>query len=647
MHDLMRVPEQDNPTSSMLTSQASFNLQRNPLLAVGTLDSEGRPWTTLWGGQPGFSQPLGGGMIGTRTIVDAVNDPVVRALVGGRGRPEEEKEDAVEDRDGEMVQPEGGKMVAGLSIDLMTRKRVKIAGRMIAGTVSSVDVEYTDSSSDSNADSTTTRDARPAQQDQIQLVTTIEQSLGNCPKYLNQYTLRPALISSTLVSAGPDLTEQAKSLISKADMFFLSSTTARDMDTNHRGGPPGFTRILSPSSLVYPEYSGNRLYQTLGNLQLNPSISLTFPDYSSGDVLYITGTAHILVSEEAAQVLPGSNLAVKVDVAEARYVANGLPFRGERKIPSPYNPLVRMLAGEGNVKGSMLGTIPQQNQRSLARLTQKVSLTPTIARFTFEVQNKNSEGIEYEPGQWIALDFKEHMDMGYSHMRDDDPQSLNDDFVRTFTISSSPAPATDTESKKQKTFDITIRNVGAVTSYLFRQNPRGGFEVPVLGVGGEFRIQQDEHGEKRVVTPFIAGGVGITPLLGHIDSLDITPDRFVLFWTLRLVDINLVLDTISQYPCLAPCMRVFFTGAGTGNGKDGSNSEQEEVKKGVKELEEKGVSVRMRRLMKQDLEETGADTWYLCAGKGFRQEVLGWLEGGGEGDGKGKGRRVVFEDFDY
>ena len=74
MHDLLHVPPQDNPTSAMLTPQASFMLQRAPLLAIGTLDSDSRPWTALWGGVSGFSEPLGGGFVGTRTLVDGKFD---------------------------------------------------------------------------------------------------------------------------------------------------------------------------------------------------------------------------------------------------------------------------------------------------------------------------------------------------------------------------------------------------------------------------------------------------------------------------------------------------------------------------------------------------------------------------------------------
>lgn len=579
MHRLLRVPDQDNPTSTVLTPQASFMLQKGSLLALGTLDNHERPWVTLFGGSPGFSEPLGGGFVGTRTLVDSENDPVVQALVG----------DA---KDGEMSQPkDGGKMLAGLAIDLMTRKRVKIGGRMVAGTVKEVNVEFEDG-------------AEPQKQSQIQLVTKIEESLGNCPKYLNQYEIRPALVKAELVSSGSSLSDEGKTLTQRADMFFLSTSTPIDMDVNHRGGAGGFVRVISSTCIAYPEFSGNRLYQSLGNLQINPKIGITFPDYGTGDVLYITGTTEILVGAEAEKLLPGSNLAVKIEISEARYVKQGLSFRGVPKIPSPYNPRVRPLATEGNIRSSL-----NSGTTLTAQLTRKTLLSPSIARFTFSVP----EGITYAPGQWIALDFKEHLDVGYEHMRDDDPMSLNDDFVRTFTISSAPK-GRDTE------FEITIRNVGAVTKFLFRQNERAGFEVPILGIGGDFEIKQNGEG----VTPFVTGGVGITPLLGQVDTLDLQEGRFKLLWAVRATDVGLVIDTMERYSGLKGVTEVFFTG---GQGID------EKMEK----LKAEGVKIEMRRLTKADMELMEAETFYLCAGKGFRKEVQSWLVG----------KKVLFEDFDF
>ncbi|CAO2647701.1 Nn.00g086230.m01.CDS01 [Neocucurbitaria sp. VM-36] len=568
----------------MLTPQASFMLQHGPLLALGTLDSQSRPWTTLWGGSPGFSEPLGGGFIGTRTLVDGQNDPVVQALVGGAVK-------------GETMQPiAGGKMVAGLAIDLMTRKRVKIAGRMVAGTMNEVDVEV------GEADT---------KQTQIQLVTKIEQSLGNCPKYLNGYDIYPALVTAKDVSQESSLTDEGEALISNADTFFLTTSTEHDADTNHRGGPPGFVRIISSKQILYPEYSGNRLYQSLGNLQLNPKIGIIFPDYESGNVLYITGTTEVFVHADAASLLPGSNLVVKINIDETRFVKGGLPFRGVRKEPSPYNPLVRTLATEGNIKASL----SMLRDRQIARLVKKEMITTSIARLTFSVDG----GCDYRAGQWVAMDFKEELDMGYEHMRDEDPTSLNDDFVRTFTVSSIPK----LQGRKEKEFEITIRKVGSVTKHLFRQNERAGFEVPILGFGGEFRIEQVVPG----ATPFIAGGVGVTPVLGQLSNLKLSSDRFKLFWTLRLADIDLAINVLQRHPLIAECTNIFFTRITS------SRSADEKIEL----LETMGVQVEKRRLTHSDLQGIVAETWYLCAGKPLREVVLSWLPG----------RNVLFEDFDY
>jgi hypothetical protein len=71
----------------------------------------------------------------------------------------------------------------------------------------------------------------------------LEQKLilsGNCPKYLNKKEIHPAIPSPELLSSSPHLSEDGIRLLEKADLFFLSTSNADiDMDTNHRGGPPG------------------------------------------------------------------------------------------------------------------------------------------------------------------------------------------------------------------------------------------------------------------------------------------------------------------------------------------------------------------------------------------------------------------------
>lgn len=121
MHSLMNVSGQMNPTSPFLSPGAGYMVQQAPLLALGAVDAENRPWTSIWGGKEGFAAPVAESTIGISTEVDWKYDPVVQALL-------------CDAADGEVIQPKGkGRMIAGLTIDLEYRSRVKLHGRMKAG----------------------------------------------------------------------------------------------------------------------------------------------------------------------------------------------------------------------------------------------------------------------------------------------------------------------------------------------------------------------------------------------------------------------------------------------------------------------------------------------------------------------------------
>ncbi|KAL1586455.1 hypothetical protein WHR41_05239 [Cladosporium halotolerans] len=594
MAKAMNVPPMDNPTVPTLSPQLANHSQIAPLIAIGTLDKQGRPWTTLWGGEKGISQPIAQGVIGIRTPVVGKHDPVVEELVGSKA-------------DGAVVREEGvGRMVSGLTIDLETRKRVKMFARMVAGALSLREDEATD-----------------ARQHfaEVQLVLKVEQSMGNCPKYLNKKRIELAESDPKLVSDLPQLPQRAIDLLAKADMFFLSSANhVSDMDTNHRGGPPGFVRVVSnePSGaiLCYPEYSGNRLYQTLGNLKVNPLLGICVPDYETGDMLYLTGTTDILVGPAAASLLPRSNLAVKITTTAARFVATALPFRGIPGELSPYNPVVRRLATEKSPATDPASTHPANT----AKLLRQTPLTPTISRFTFALSNPAT----HKAGQYVTLDFSPVLDIGYSHMRDDDPRSLNDDFVRTFTVSSPPgAPPNPVRRLRDDEFEITARRVGAVTGELFRHRgselgDRVDLEVGVKGFGGEFEVLQGE-GE---TVAFVAAGVGVTPLLPSLGGLDL--GRLRLLWTVRRGDLKLVEGVLGEYPGLARGVVLYVTDLG----------EEEGV--GVEGLG--GVELRRRRMKSEDVGLGGTvERYYLCTGTPFRKQLMGWLDG----------KELIFEDFNF
>ncbi|QIX02034.1 hypothetical protein AMS68_007551 [Peltaster fructicola] len=557
MQKVMHVPSNDNPTVPSLSPQLANHLQIAPLVAIGVL-KDGKPWTSVWGGESGLGKAIAQGVIGVRTAVPGC-DPVVEELF----------------QDG-LVREEGqGRMVSGLTIDLEARKRVKFFGRTIVAAL---------------------------KDGEAQLVLKVEQSLGNCPKYLNKRRITSVSPAPTLISE--TLSSQALDLINKTDLFFITSSYNEDMDTNHRGGPPGFLRCVD-STLYWPEYSGNRLYQTLGNLKLNPLAGISVPDFVTGDMLYMTGRAEILVGDDA-KILPKTNLAVKFVVESTRFVQQALPFRGAAGDPSPYNPTVRFLSTEKKQ--------PQvQSVKQVAVLLRQEKLTPTVSRYRFIL---DSPAI-FKPGQYVTFDFSTLLDVGYSHMREDDPRSLNDDFVRTFTVSSAPDEGNE--------FEITIRHVGVVTEYMSRyqgteHEDRRRLEVGVMGFGGEFDVLQRTSMED---ISFIAAGVGITPLLSALPGLDLL--RVRLLWTIKAADVWLVVDTLKSYPGLASRTSVYVTGQVDGQARQ--------------ELSDTRTCVFERRVSAEDVTALTATRTYICTSVPFRKVLLTWLAG--------HSKEILVEDFNF
>ncbi|KAK2745109.1 hypothetical protein FQN57_004016 [Myotisia sp. PD_48] len=611
MHKLMGASHDGNPTAPYLSPGAASLIQRCPLLVLGTLDKDGLPWTTVWGGQAGFAGPIAQSVIGINVAIGGAFDPVAETLLGG-------------EKIGQIVKEEDGKgrLMSGLPVDFENRKRVKLMGRMVAGTMRGNDTENNDGNVSKTGHS------------HIQLAMQIDSSMGNCPKYLNKRHIIPNTPQPKLISDSPQLPQQAIDLLSRIDTLFVSSShEQRSMDSNLRGGPPGFIRVLSNNPtgavIVYPEYSGNRLYQTIGNLQTTPFAGYAFPDFDTGDILFATGKTEVLVGKEAADLLPRSNLAVKVTITAARYVEDGLTFRGEPGEPSPYNPPVRYLVSEKVTPGTRLS----ESLRTRVSLVKKEFITPSINRFRFKTSD-HSVLPKWKPGQYATFSFRDELYMGYSHMKDDDPMSINDDYIRTFTIASHPG-----RNLAQNEFEIIARKKGNATSHLFRSNDRGGMELSLCGFDGNFQfagatIDPDNNngGDSLPVIPFIAGGIGITPVISQLPYIDVS--RLRLFWSISIKDIGLVKDVFDQFPGLPEQTILFITSS--------SGDSELMIKEGdtikLKAVSDSGVKIERRRLLHDDIRSlSDIETWYLCAGPGLKAAATNWLTG----------KKLVYEDFSY
>jgi predicted pyridoxine 5'-phosphate oxidase superfamily flavin-nucleotide-binding protein len=146
------------------------------------------------------------------------------------------------------------------------------------------------------------------------LVVWTEQVYANCPKYIQtrEPTGPPGV--PALLGTGTALTPDHRAWIEAADTFFIA-TGAEGMgaDVSHRGGNPGFVQVTGPASLAFPDYVGNSMYMTLGNLELNPAAGLLFVDWERGRTLHLTGRAR--VDWDAPQRMVRFDLTAYVHVA--------------------------------------------------------------------------------------------------------------------------------------------------------------------------------------------------------------------------------------------------------------------------------------------------------------------------------------------
>jgi predicted pyridoxine 5'-phosphate oxidase superfamily flavin-nucleotide-binding protein len=247
---------------------------RNQRLAVAaTVDEDGRPWASLLAGPDGFIQAVDDGLL-RLALSPSPHDPLVANLRARRD-------------------------LGLLVIDPSTRRRLRFNGR---GLLSPEGVFLL-----------------------------VDQFYRNCPKYIQ----KRRLVADSSEKPGPGrrssmLDERAVSLVGSADTFFIASVQlGAGADASHRGGGPGFVRVRDERTLEFPDYPGNNMFNTLGNLVGHPRAGLLFLDFERGDLLQLTGRARILWEPETA---------VRLTVEEVREVPGGSPLRYELVEAWPVHP---------------------------------------------------------------------------------------------------------------------------------------------------------------------------------------------------------------------------------------------------------------------------------------------------------------------
>jgi predicted pyridoxine 5'-phosphate oxidase superfamily flavin-nucleotide-binding protein len=171
------------------------------------------------------------------------------------------------------------------------------------------------------------------------IVLRIKQLYGNCSQYIQRRTVIAPANAPTCANSevGSRLTDSQQQLIAKADTLFLGSAHPESgADASHRGGLPGFVRIASPKEISFPDYSGNNMFNTLGNIAVNPSVGLLFFDFDSGRSLQLTGRASVDWDETRAMEFPGAHRIIDIAMEEVREIPEATALRYRFEAYSPF-----------------------------------------------------------------------------------------------------------------------------------------------------------------------------------------------------------------------------------------------------------------------------------------------------------------------
>lgn len=263
---------------------------KQPMVVIGSVDEQQHLWASVVVGQTGFlrAEPRLLEIDLTQTLFNA-GDPVWDNLVN----------DA---------------RIGILVIDLRSRARLRVNGH--------VDLSRS----------------------QICRVT-VEEAYPNCPQYIQRRNYRPAVdgevIAPTRSTLGTALLPEQVEWLSHRDTFFVASQhPAGSVDVSHRGGNPGFVQVVSDSQLRIPDYAGNGMFNTLGNLSVDPRAGLVFPDFEHSRTLQLTGHAEILWDlDDPHNATGGTGRFWTFSIDNWLQIENALPGTSEFLDYSPHNPM--------------------------------------------------------------------------------------------------------------------------------------------------------------------------------------------------------------------------------------------------------------------------------------------------------------------
>lgn len=226
-----------------LRGGAARFLAERTFLAITARDRVGRLWITPLAGSPGFVDVRGPADL----LVHAVPPPG----------------DPLEGLD-------AGQQIGMLALDPARRRRLRINGTLTGA-------------------------------DDRDLAVRVDQAYGNCPRFIHPRDLEPAPAAApATVRRGAALDPADVDLIRGADTFLLgTSHPTRGADASHRGGR---VTVEDERTLWWPDLPGNNMFNSLGNIAVDPAAALVFVDFATGATVHLSGVAEVDWQDEGRGV---------------------------------------------------------------------------------------------------------------------------------------------------------------------------------------------------------------------------------------------------------------------------------------------------------------------------------------------------------